>query len=137
MSKRRSKAKAPDCPACNRLSRLTTGREIYPHRPDLFDKPFYVCDGCKAYCGCHPGTTKPLGTPAGPELRKARGFVHGRLDPLWRAARDRKRARSRIYAWLSKELGIPAEQTHTGLFDIDTCRRAYRALGRLDGMAPE
>ncbi len=70
--------------------------------------------------------------------------VHGRLDrPIWKTAAAtcgyepedaraeaiiRATARRRVYAWLSDRLGIPSEETHTGMFDIETCRRAWRAL---------
>lgn len=40
---------------------LKTGDIIYPHRPDLANKNFYLCPHCKNYVGCHPNTTKPLG----------------------------------------------------------------------------
>ncbi|MDR3488742.1 MAG: zinc-finger-containing protein [Bradyrhizobium sp.] len=146
---------APVCPECKTAARLTDGREIYPHRPDLADKPIYVCDGCTGYVGCHPGTTKPLGTPANYELRNARSKLHNlMLDPLWMEAwRDpayaadreadasgRKRtaqqrigdiqrcARTRVYEYLADKLGLTREQCHTGEFDLETCRRAWTAL---------
>lgn len=30
---------------------LTDGKEIYPHRPDLYDLPFWKCDICGNLCG--------------------------------------------------------------------------------------
>jgi len=33
---------AVHCMECGKISRLTDGREIYPHRPDLFSKSFYM-----------------------------------------------------------------------------------------------
>ncbi|NTG07102.1 hypothetical protein [Rhizobium rhizogenes] len=45
-------------------ARLTDGKEIYPHRRDLHDLPFWKCDACKNFVGCHHKTanhTKPLG----------------------------------------------------------------------------
>lgn len=34
-------------------ARLTDGREIYPHRQDLSGLPFWKCDTCGNYVGCH------------------------------------------------------------------------------------
>lgn len=134
----------PTCGECQGTSALTSGLEIYPHRPDLHDKPIWKCEGCGAYVGCHPGTTNPLGTPAGHALRQARMLLHNRMiDPLWKTAdrcgfyspkteRSRKairrRARERVYIFLSQQLGIGRDETHTGMFDIETCRRAWKAL---------
>lgn len=143
MSGRSRKAHAPICPACTRAARLSSGSEIYPHRADLAGVPVWICDGCGARVGCHPGTTKPLGTPANEQLRKARILLHERMiDPLWREGADafyqegdsaakrrlRQVARARVYAFLAHRLGIKRKDCHTGLFDLDTCRRAWRAL---------
>jgi hypothetical protein len=134
----------PLCPYCGNESQLRVGSEIYPHRADLWDKFFWKCDPCGAYCGCHPGTKKALGVPASAELRKARSILHDQmLDPLWKNAvvaggyepEDEKAriiivrtARSRVYDFLADRLVLTKEQTHTGLFDIETCRAAWRVL---------
>lgn len=120
----------PVCPACNVPARLTTGMEVYPHRPDIAGKSFWVCPECGARCGCHPGTSRPLGTPAGPELRRARSLLHDRMiDPLWRGEKDhRHKARGRVYRFLSCKMGIDAKECHTGLFTLEQCRAAWRAL---------
>jgi hypothetical protein len=60
---------APICPKCRTPARLTRGAEVYPHRLDLREKPFWLCDGCGAFCGCHPNTTRSLGSPADAETR--------------------------------------------------------------------
>lgn len=135
---------APVCPTCSQAARLTDGREVYPNRPDLHHKPIWKCDGCAGYVGCHPGGTLPLGTPAGPELRAARSRLHEQmLDPLWKTAdvsgdyepeddrarrRIRIKARARVYDFLCHRLGITRDECHTGLFDIERCRAAWRAL---------
>lgn len=149
---------APTCPDCDIVARLTNGREIYPHRPDLSEKPIYVCDGCGARVGCHPGTTKPMGTPAGTALRDARHQLHAkRIDPLWQNAwRDEEHAesqkhsksgrrangscarkarkaivssaRGKVYAFLADQMQIPRDECHTGMFDLARCRAAWRAL---------
>jgi hypothetical protein len=135
---------APLCGTCKTGARLTDGKEVYPYRLDLHDRPIWKCDGCGGYVGCHPGTTKPLGTPADAALRKARGTLHDqRFDPIWKTADScglytpednrarwtiRRRARDRLYQWLAAELDIPVERCHIGMFDLETCRRAWSAL---------
>lgn len=118
---------APKCASCNRPARLTRGIEIYPHRKDLADKPIWKCDGCGGRVGCHPGTTKALGTPAGPELRRARGLLHDdMLDPLWKGKKGQ--SRSLVYAYLGAHMNLPAEQVHIGMFNIVQCRDAWKIL---------
>ncbi|MFK5600207.1 zinc-finger-containing protein [Methylobacterium sp. HMF5984] len=139
---------APICPACDTPARLTDGREIYPHRPDLADKPIWACAICEdTYVGCHPGTENPLGTPADAGLREARMLLHrNRIDPLWKTADRtvdyrpkgdedrkfiRKVARSRVYGFLAERMGLTRDTCHTGMFTLEQCREAYRALNRV------
>lgn len=125
-------AKAPPCLHCGAKARLTTGAEIYPHRPDLFGKFFWKCDKCDATCGCHPKRMTPLGYPADSKTRAARRQLHNlRLDPLWKEqpTHRQKFERSRIYAFLAKKMGLPPEQTHTGMFTVEQCREAWKFLG--------
>jgi hypothetical protein len=135
---------APICISCQAVARITDGSEVYPHRPDLHHKTIWKCDGCEGYVGCHPGTWKPLGTPANAEVRRARMLLHNdRVDPLWATAdkcglyrpenvtarwKIRKHARHRVYAYLAEKLGVPFDQCHVGMFDLTTCRRAWTAL---------
>lgn len=124
---------APKCLECDLDCALTNGREVYPHRKDLAKTPVWICRRCNARVGCHPGSIRPLGFPANEALRKARALLHDRmLDPLWRDADDSlgpyQQRRLRVYRYLSETLKIPRDQTHTAMFDLDTCRRAWRAL---------
>ena len=134
---------APKCGECGTIARLTTGRAIYRNRPDLYAKPIWICDDlCGAYVTCHPGTNVPLGTPARAELRRARQVLHkNMIDALWKTAhlsgayvdvsnpkRIQRHARVRVYEFLADRLGIEREACHVGLFDLETCRRAWRSL---------
>lgn len=137
-------AGTPFCGSCAKPARLTTGAEIYMSRPDLADMPIWTCDGCGGRVGCHRGTTTPLGTPANTELRNARVMLHTqRFDPIWKTAdktggyhpedekarwRIRRAARSRLYAFLADKLSIDVESCHIGMFDLETCRKAWTAL---------
>lgn len=87
-------------------ARLTNGAEIYPYREDLNNLPFWKCDACKNYVGCHhktKGPTTPLGNIPTEELRKARKQIHAILDPIWKA---QKLSRRSLYKRISDEVGI-------------------------------
>ena len=120
-------ATTPICPYCGAPSQLTTGAHVYPHRPDLASKRFYECRPCGAYVGCHPGTERPLGRLANAELRRWKQRVHSVFDPFWKLDR-RSHARSLAYARLARDMGIPREECHTGMFDIDRCRHALAVM---------
>lgn len=109
-----------ECPYCHGEVMLTNGQEIYPHRPDLHQKPFWICRASQAWVGCHPGTFKPLGRLANAELRRAKSAAHAAFDPLWKTGTMR---RDEAYAWLCHGLGIPRREVHIGMFDVETCRQ--------------
>lgn len=108
------------CPSCERDAVLVGGHVVYPHRPDLQPKKFWACLDCSTWVGCHPGTTEPLGTLAGSELRALRWRAHEKFDRLWRSGLFK---RAKAYAWLSGRLGLQVKDTHIGSFDAETCRR--------------
>jgi hypothetical protein len=95
------------CCGCNQevTARLTDGAEIYPHRSDLHCLPFWKCDRCGNYVGCHHKTenrTRPLGCIPTEEIRKARKEIHKVLDPIWRSGCVDRKA---LYAAISEHLG--------------------------------
>jgi hypothetical protein len=110
---------APVCQDCGELSLLVGGDVVYPHRPDLAEKWFWLCAPCDAYVGTHSGTTVALGTLAKAPLRRARRKLHDLLlDPLWKNAPDcgaydhalgdvrarkhiQRSARARVYEFLA------------------------------------
>ncbi len=64
-------------------ARLTSGKEIYPHRSDLSSLPFWRCDGCGNFVGCHHKTkdrTRPLGCIPTPEIKEERQRVDFRRE---------------------------------------------------------
>lgn len=115
------------CIHCGGDCRITSGEEIYPHRPDLHHKPIWKCDPCDARVGCHQeDPSRPLGFAANAELRKARMMLHNmKLDPLWKGQETR---RGDVYKFLANALGIKKEDCHTGHFDLERCRAAWVAL---------
>lgn len=119
------------CGCCHDVqARLTDGAEIYPHRQDLKDLPFWKCDKCKNYVGCHHKTrqrTKPLGNIPTPDLRDARQKIHKILDPLWK---DGKIERGRLYHEIAGELGIQVFHT-SEIKTLEEGRKAYRAIQKI------
>lgn len=105
-------------------ARLTSGREIYPKRPDLYALPFWKCDQCNLYVGCHYKTkdrTRPLGVIPNISIRRARGHIHDLIDPIWRRG---ELPRWEVYKRLSAALGY---QYHTAeVRSIDEARRIYK-----------
>lgn len=116
------------CCGCQKeiKARLTNGEEIYPHRKDLFDLPFWKCDTCGNYVGCHHKTkerTKPLGNIPTKELRNARSHIHNILDPIWK---NGKMSRKQIYAELKKKLGY---EYHTAeIKTVEEARKIYKII---------
>ena len=103
--------------------RLTDGHEVYPHRPDLGDLPFWKCDTCGNHVGCHWKTKDrtPLGNIPTKELKNARQHIHLILDPIWK---QRRMPRGKLYARLAKELGL--NEYHTAeIKTIDEARKVY------------
>lgn len=117
-------------------ARLTDGKERYPHRPDLYDLPFWRCDGCGNYVGCHHKTkdrTKPLGVIATPEILDARKKIHALLDPLWKSKRIK---RGQAYAYVTnrmiKHTGNQTYQYHNGeIRTLEEARQIYKIVGQL------
>lgn len=108
------------CHYCGRDAEFVTGKVIYPNRPDVFGKRFYLCRHCEAYVGCHFGTNKPLGILANAELRAAKRQAHYYFDMIWMPNKNR---RSDAYRWLASVLKIPDAECHIGMFDLATCYR--------------
>lgn len=124
---RRVKDALPIPTTCNCCSgtcvQLVEHAEIYGGR-SFGDWPYaYLCRDCGAYVGLHRATDLPLGTLADKPLRDARKTCKEPFELIWRDHMTRVEA----YAWLAKQLGIPGEQCHFGMFDIDRCNQAFIA----------
>ena len=114
------------CCGCtkNVEARLTDGAEIYPHRSDLKSLPFWKCDDCLNYVGCHHKTenrTQPLGVIPTKDLMKARRHIHALIDPIFQSG---KMTRKQIYKNLSDGLGW---KYHTAkIKSIEEARQVYK-----------
>ena len=119
------------CTGCEKdvEARLTNGKERYPHRPDLYDLPFWKCDTCLNYVGCHYKTnnpTRPLGVIATKEILEARKKIHTILDPLWKSGKVK---RGQAYAFVTGKLHYTY---HNGeIRTIEEARKIYKIVAEL------
>ncbi len=109
------------------VARLTDGSEIYTNRPDLASLPFWRCDGCQNYVGCHHKTDKPT-TPLGciptQEIKNARQYIHRILDPIWKGGHL---SRKFLYRRVAEAIG--QENYHTAdIRSVEEARKVYRAV---------
>lgn len=118
---------APLCPYCNIPAALIDSSVIY-HKSYGHA---WLCEWCRAYVGCHSGTTRPLGTLANAELRAWRRKAHEVFDVLWRAKMRRDKcpqheARTAGYRWLAAQMGMTTARCHIGWFNVDECQQVVR-----------
>lgn len=108
-------------------ARLTNGRETYSHRPDLASLPFWKCDECGNFVGCHHKTadrTRPLGCIPTPEIKRARSHIHRILDPIWKRGKMKRHA---LYAEIARRLSLP--EYHTAeIQTVESARDVYRVV---------
>lgn len=109
------------CDYCGKPAELVSSATVYQGREY---GPIWFCPDCNAWVGTHKGTDRPLGRLANAELQQMKRKAHASFDPLWRgkSAFTRKAA----YEWLAEQMGLPKEQTHIGMFDVDQCRKVIR-----------
>lgn len=117
----------PLCLECGRAADLVQSQRIYPRRPDLWNRPMWLCS-CGAYTSCHAGTQVAKGRPAAKATRDARIAAHAAFDPLWQAKQrkegcSKKKARGAGYKWLGQQLGLDPKDCHIGEMDAATARR--------------
>lgn len=110
----------PICPYCGATSELVDGERVYPRRPDMHARRFYLCAPCDAYIICHPGSVKPMGRIANAEVRSAQSAALDAFNPIWMSG---DKSRVGAFMWLAVKLGIPAHECHIRLFDVATCDR--------------
>lgn len=121
------------CSYCGKAAQQVSGDVIYPHRPDLKDRQFFLCRPCNAYVGCHK-TGEPLGTLANETLRAARKRAHEVFDALWK--NDGPMSRTEAYVWLANTLGVDPQKCHIAMFDEAQCSQTVQAVHTLFRTAP-
>lgn len=103
------------CCGCEKKveARLTNGKEVYSHRRDLYTLPFWICDFCDNFVGCHykdkKNPTVPLGAIATQEIKNIRMSLHRRIDHVWK---NGHMSRHQVYALMSKEIGYSFHASH-------------------------
>lgn len=125
------------CIQCNQDSEVSkvTGREVYSHRPDLYNKNFYRCNKCKNFVGCHNQgkSTRPLGCIPNKAMKNARQHIHTILDPIWKNRSANYKSRSQVYREISEAVGY---EFHTAeLRSIDEARKIYMIVKKISARA--
>lgn len=128
------------CPYCNKLAKFVTGKEIYPHRKDLFNRKYWYCKDCDAYVGCHLPNREnnfkeniPFGVIADKTLRTYKIKTHQMFDAIWipSAQRDvkmKKIIRRKAYKWLARKMQISEQCCHIGNFSVEQCKEAIKIV---------
>ena len=81
------------------------------HRPGAMA---YVCSrypACDSFVMAHPGTLEPMGSLAGPRLRKLRYAAHQEFNKLYQSGLMSKRD---AYQWLAMTVQAPMAHAHIG-----------------------
>lgn len=125
----------PVCPYCSTHANFMEDTAPLYHGRNY--GPAWVCMPCEAWVGVHQGGRIPLGRLANKELRVAKQAAHLAFDPLWKTKLERGecskgQARQAAYSWLSHALDIRPDQTHIGMFDVETCRRVIKVCNSIN-----
>lgn len=106
-----------DCTTTLEESRITS-----------YSKLVIKCPDCQRYVGkSEKGVV--LGHIADQELRESRKQAHIYLDNLWKRkllkdpTLTNNNARSKVYSWLSSEIGLNYHLCHIGYFDQHLCQK--------------
>ena len=131
------------CPYCRTETHLVSGDVIYPHRaidvprPKFLDKKYYVCaNNNDHYVGTYRDNVTALGRLADAELRSLKSQRHAVFDPLWKDLKTFKSQKD-AYHWLSKEMNLPIEFTHFGMFSVAHCIEAVEKCKGLSKQSSE
>lgn len=120
------------CPFCNSQVEFCSADRVYGVKYAHLN--LYVCSrfpDCDSYVGSHEGTGLPKGTLADKALREARKLAHAAFDPLWREGETEIFSRHEAYEWLARQLGIGKNETHIGMFDVQTCEKVVKVVTQL------
>lgn len=114
---------------CGRPSVLRSAEGICKtHRPGAM---VYVCSdypACNSFVMAHPNTLAPMGSLAGPELRRLRYEAHQEFDRLYKTG---LMTRNEAYRWLSYIVQAPMSHAHIGHLGEYYCRMVIRESRKL------
>ena len=117
----RKKKKTVRCPYCGAPMVFRPASEIY--RDTDRKERMLVCSrypACNTYVRLCPGTDRPLGVPADPELRKLRSRAHKSFDSVWKKG---YMTRNDAYCWMADFLGLRRQDAHIGQFGNYQCQK--------------
>lgn len=86
----------------------------------------YVCSGypaCDSFVLAHPDTLAPMGSLAGPELRRLRFEAHKQFDQLHQSGIMTRR---QAYMWLAQVAHAPMSHAHIGHLGEYYCKEVIR-----------
>jgi hypothetical protein len=109
------------CPYCDSPAVLVDSKEIYGGKSYGL---VWLCRPCRAWCGVHKGSHRPLGTLANGTVRELRKKAHATFDPIWKS---RLLTRKQAYQRLAEAMGIEYMLCHIGMMQKDECHRAIAA----------
>jgi len=112
------------CQYCKREAQKVGGKEIYPHRRDLYEKLFWLCQPCDAYAG-HIHDNVML---ANKDLRQARKIAHENFDMLWIS---KKYQRKILYKMLANYMKLDKDNCHIALFNIEQCKKVLEFVSEI------
>lgn len=114
----------PVCPYCGSDVWLIASSSLKPDRAGLT----YICSrfpDCDARVNCHPGSIKPMGSLADPQLRRWREKAHKNFDQLWQSG---SMSRRQAYCWLAQAMDLSESKTHFAEFDEQQCEKAVELI---------
>ncbi len=109
---------------CGRPTVLRNAREVC--RSHREGDMAYVCSGypaCDSFVLAYPDTLKPMGSLAGPELRRLRFEAHKQLNQLQNAGIMSKK---QSYEWLAQVVHAPMSHAHIGHLGEYYCKEVIR-----------
>ena len=114
---------------CGRTAVLRSAEGICKaHRPGAM---VYVCPdypACDSYVMAHPDTLEPMGSLAGPKLRRLRYEAHRAFDQLYKTGLMSKQE---AYRWLSYIVQAPMAHAHIGHLGEYYCEVVIRESQKL------
>lgn len=91
----------------------------------------FVCSNypaCDSYTMAHPTTGEPMGSLAGPELRRLRAQAHKRMERIQQSGLMTKRE---AYEWLAYTVQAPMAHAHIGHLSEYHCRMLIQESEKL------
>lgn len=106
------------CPYCDNPAVLADSKEVYGGKSYGM---IWICRPCRAWCGVHKGSHRPLGTLANGTVRELRKKAHATFDPIWKS---KLLTSKQAYVRLSEAMGIEFHKCHIGMMQVDECHKA-------------